>query len=295
MKTTRMTLSGGDDIRLAADLREPAERTKKLAPVMLLHGGGQTRHSWDGTADMLAKCGHVTVTVDARGHGESDRSPGGDYRWELFAQDVIAIADQLAESYGQRPVAVGASMGGLSSLGAQTTRPGTLAAIALVDITPRMRPDGVDRILGFMADRATEGFESPEEAAEAIAGYLPHRPRPRSLAGLRKNLRRHDDGRYYWHWDPAFVRTMTAQAENRETRLEWLEEGVRSMTVPLMLVRGSRSELISDDEVAHFLELAPHTRVVDIRGAGHMVAGDRNDAFGDAVLDFLGELERTDA
>jgi pimeloyl-ACP methyl ester carboxylesterase len=57
--------------------------------------------------------------------------------------------------------------------------------------------------------------------------------------------------------------------------------------VPALLVRGRMSDLLSEEGAQEFLRLVPHARMVDVSGAGHMVAGDRNDAFNDAVVSFL--------
>jgi pimeloyl-ACP methyl ester carboxylesterase len=250
---------------------------------ILLHGGGQTRHAWKRTAATLAGHGFQTLSVDLRGHGDSGWSPDGDYRIDRFAADVRT----LAASFPGKPVLIGASLGGIASLIAEGEAPESIATVLiLVDITPRVDPSGVARIRGFMGSHIDDGFATLEEAADAIAAYLPHRPRPRSLDGLRKNLRLGDDGRWRWHYDPAFVRRIDTLEENRETRLS---AAARRLTVPALLVRGAASELVSEDAARDFLALAPGARYVDVQGAGHMVAGDVNDPFTRAVIAFLDE------
>ena len=290
MNVETETFLADDGIRLVGDVWRAGDGGDGRAPVLLMHGGGQTRHSWAGAAERFARAGRTAITMDARGHGESDRSPGGDYGWARISGDVLTLADRIAERFGAVPVPVGASMGGLATMAAETERPGTFPAAVLVDITPRMRMDGVERILGFMAANAEAGFDTVEAAADAIAAYLPHRPRPKSLDGLSKNLRQGDDGRFYWHWDPAFVAAMQSREEGRPDRLAHLESGVRAMRQPILLVRGRQSELVTQEEVDHFLSLAPHAKVTDVSGAGHMVAGDRNDIFADEVIAFLDGL-----
>ena len=157
----------------------------------------------------------------------------------------------------------------------------------LVDVTPRMDPAGVDHVQGFMRSRAREGFATIEDAADAIAAYLPHRPRPTSLEGLRKNLRQDEDGRWRWHWDPRFLdgpRPVSTDAMMVESALV---ESARSLAIPALLVRGRSSELVAEEHAAEFRRLAPHADYADIAGARHMVAGDRNDAFTGAILAFL--------
>jgi non-heme chloroperoxidase len=249
-------------------------------PVLLLHGGGQTRHAWGGTAQALARAGHHAITLDARGHGETDWAPGGDYRLEAFVDDVLAVIAEL----GVRPALVGASLGGLTSLLLEgEMAPGSAGAIVLVDVVPRVEPDGADRIHAFMTGNP-DGFADLEEAARAIAGYLPHRPRRGVPAGLEKNLRRGPDGRWRWHWDPAFL---AGDALAAVTDLERMRACARRLRPPTLLVRGRMSDIVSEAGAREFLADCPHARFVDVSEAGHMVAGDRNDAFTAAVLGFL--------
>ena len=139
-----------------------------------------------------------------------------------------------------------------------------------------------------MRDKLEDGFATLEEAADAVAAYLPERSRPTDLKGLEKNLRKRDDGRWRWHWDPKFV------AGDRKIdgarKPERLAAAVKNIDCPMLLVRGRMSDVISEDSVRKFLELQPSARFVDIARAGHMVAGDANDVFTEAVTTFLDEL-----
>ena len=281
MKTESLHFDVDEGIRLSADaLGSPAD-----PPVLLLHGGGQTRHSWSQTAGALARSGWYAVSADLRGHGESDWSPSGDYSHIRFSNDVV----RLARSFDRPPVLVGASLGGISSLLAVGTAQGPerplARALVLVDIATRMEPEGADRIVSFMQSRP-EGFASLAEAADAVAAYNPHRRRPRNLDGLRKNLRQQADGRYHWHWDPAFL-TRRPEKSGHLHDPELLERAARSLKIPTLLVRGRLSDLLSRNGADAFLEQVPHAKFADVSGAGHMVAGDQNDAFADAVLRFL--------
>ncbi len=286
----------GDGLTLAADAYGPVDGP----PVLLFHGGGQTRHAWGGTARLLGDKGWRATTVDLRGHGDSDwagdapddQPGGGDqpatlggYSLDAFAADVRAVA--AAQSHP--PVLIGASLGGLSSLVAIAEAPaGTTVAsgLVLVDVAPRLEEKGISRIGEFMLGNL-DGFASLDEVADAVAAYNPHRPRPSDLSGLRKNVRLRDDGRWYWHWDPRFLlggRTDEPRSLRNEGRLD---DAARALTVPTLLIRGRQSDVLSEDGARHLVSLAPHARYVDVSGAGHMVAGDRNDAFNDAVVEFL--------
>ncbi len=258
-------------------------------PVLMLHGGGQTRHAWTKTARGLAEAGWRAVMLDQRGHGDSEWPGSGAYAFPDFGADAAAVARRLAAEHGDaRPVAVGASLGGIASLLALAASPEPVfSGLVLVDIVPRMDPRGVDHIQGFMRARAAEGFASVEEAAEAVAAYLPHRPRPTNLDGLKKNLRQHADGRWRWHWDPRFLDGPRSVGTDWDRVEASLLAAARSLAAPTLLVRGGSSELVTPEAAREFLALAPDAEFVDVADARHMVAGDRNDAFAGAILSFL--------
>jgi pimeloyl-ACP methyl ester carboxylesterase len=259
-------------------------------PVLLLHGGGQTRHSWSSCGVALAGEGWQAIALDLRGHGETDWAPDAAYMPTDFVADLVAVSDALP----QRPVLVGASLGGMTGLLAEGEgQGGVIAGLVLVDVAPRVESGGIQRIVDFMT-AAPDGFASLEEAADAVAGYRQHRGRPKDLSGLKKNLRRSDDGRWRWHWDPAFMsrdRVAGARASTPPAgsfnNPERLLAAAAGLTVPTMLVRGRQSDVVSPRGVEEFLATVAHARFVDVSGAGHMVAGDRNDIFNRAVLDFL--------
>jgi pimeloyl-ACP methyl ester carboxylesterase len=274
--------TGFEGNRLEADVYGHGARI-----ALLLHGGGQTRHAWRATARRLAERGFTAVSVDQRGHGDSAWIDSGAYAFQDYARDVVVLAQQITQRFGAKPVAIGASLGGVSSLRALGIDPGSLSGLVLVDVTPHMEQAGIDHIQGFMAARSKEGFASIEEAAESVAAYLPNRTRPPSVEGLRKNLRPKPDGRWYWHWDPRFLAGPRTVNTDAETLTALLEADARALAVPTLLVRGGSSDVVTLEAVEKFRALVPSAEFADVRGAGHMVAGDKNDAFADAILRFL--------
>jgi len=272
-------LRGAGSLELAADI----QGRRSAPPVLLLHGGGQTRHAWGGTTRALVDVGFLVVTLDQRGHGESDWAADADYTLDAYVADLRAVLAQL-----DRPAAlVGASLGGVASLLAAGEPPAApCSALVLVDITPRIDAAGRERIGRFMNSHR-EGFASIEEAADAVARYLPHRPRPADVSGLARNLRVEEDGRYHWHWDPAFIRSNWPPRQYHARLPERMEAAAAAVTAPMLLVRGARSEIVTEEAAEAFRRLAPTAEYVDVAGAAHMVAGDRNDAFTAAVVDFL--------
>lgn len=268
---------GADGNRLAGEIRDGGG-----PPVIFLHGGGQTRHAWKTSAQRFAARGMRAIAFDLRGHGDSEWVEGGRYGFGDFAADVAAMTAEVERRFGERPSLVGASLGGLAALLSLVRGTAACTRFVLVDVTPRMDPQGVAKVRGFMGAHAREGFGTLEEASLAISAYLPHRRKPRSLEGLKKNLRLGSDGRYRWHWDPAFL--------GGERHLDAMSEIMRrlpELDVPMLLVRGMQSELVQEEHAREFVALARDARYVDIDGASHMIAGDRNDVFSDAILPFL--------
>jgi pimeloyl-ACP methyl ester carboxylesterase len=271
----RFTTSAG--LTLAADEEGPPE-----APVVLfLHGGGQTRASWGGGVEALAKAGYRAITLDLRGHGESDWATDGRYDLVALRDDLLDVLDDLPG----RPALIGASLGGLTALLTVGTSVAMIAsALVLVDVVPKIEAEGGREIRDFMAANP-DGFATIAEAADAVAAYLPHRTRPNDTGGLRRNLREREDGRLYWHWDPKLI-----QGEGRVDpgqMREELDAAARAVSVPTLLIRGGRSRVVSMEGVRAFQALIPHAEFVNVQGADHMVAGDANDAFAIPLIEFL--------
>ncbi len=281
---------GADGLTLVADEWNPRAATAATSgpaaataadrpSVLFLHGGGQNRYSWKNTCQVLADQGLHVIALDSRGHGDSDRSPDATYSVDALCADTLAVIDQI----GPPVILIGASMGGMTGiLAAEEAGPEKVTKLVLVDVVPRYEKDGSARIREFMAS-GLHGFKTLEEAAEAVAGYLPHRKKPRSPEGLKKNLRLRE-GRWFWHWDPAFL---TAPVDDSFVRDERLEQAAIALTVPVLLIRGRLSDVVSEDGVKHFLETVPHAEFVELSDAGHTAAGDDNDAFSDVVVQFV--------
>lgn len=264
----------GDGLTLRADAYGPVAGP----PVLFFHGGGQSRRSWTGAARRVGAAGYRAYSVDLRGHGGSDWAADGDYLLDAFGRDVEALLDWF-----DRPVAlVGASRGGQSALVGGSRRPGKVALAMVADVAPLLRDEGVDDMRSFFAASAG-GFATVDEAADALAEHL-HLPRRSDVAGLEKTMRRGDDGRLYWQWDPL---TVSPEFLNPPSEGLALEHAAARMKDPVVLVRAELSTIVTDESEALFRQLTPHLEVVLARGVGHMVTGDRNDAFADTLLDYL--------
>ena len=260
---------------------------KKNPMVIMLHGGGQTRHSWKGSASKIADLGFHVITYDLRGHGESFWDEDGNYTFNAHKDDLIKIIKQN----DKKANLIGASLGGMVSLslaGHEKERD-YCSSLTMVDIGIRPNDKGSERIINFMRS-GIDGFSTIEEAANAVSAYLPNRKRPKDTSGLERNLRLANDNRYYWHWDPLFLADKGGQIKEkkeREERFKQLELAAKRVSVPALLVQGALSDILTEEEKEHFLNTISHSKFAKIDDATHMVVGDKNDIFAEAIVKFL--------
>jgi pimeloyl-ACP methyl ester carboxylesterase len=275
-----LQLEGAAGIRLAADsFGDP-----RAPVVLMLHGGGQTRHAWRATAASLARAGWRSITVDLRGHGESTHPRPAAYAPDDFAQDVRALIAATGN-----PIVVGASLGGIAALLALVEAPAAPAAgLVLVDVAHRFQSRGGGRVVRFM-EQHPEGFSSLEQAGDAVAAYLHNRARPKDTSGLRHNLRR-KDGRWVWHWDPEVLTHARSIMQDPTELTARLRRAAAHLRQPCLLVRGAESDVLSADVAREFIELTPSATLAEVPRAGHMVAGDNNDAFTAAIRTWLDDF-----
>ncbi|MGW8202260.1 alpha/beta fold hydrolase [Sphingomonas bisphenolicum] len=277
MTSNRFTFTSHDGLELVGDVDGPSGG----ATVVMLHGGGQTRHSWAESMRRLAHLGYRTVSYDARGHGESEWSPVGDYAFPSLAADLNC----LLKIVGRPVTIIGASMGGMTGFHAVATSDEPIIdALVMIDIALRPAAAGVEKIQTFMRGNL-DGFQSLEEAAAAVAAYNPEKRSRANPKGLLKNLRLRENGRFYWHWDPRLLdASPTSEPPSVGTSLVELSHKV---TVPTLLVRGDHSDVVDEESIAEMVSLIPQTEVYTVKGAGHMVVGDNNDHFISGVISFL--------
>ena len=276
-----MHFKGHGDIKIAADVW--GSNNEEL--VILLHGGGQTRHAWGDTGKKLAEAGYHSVALDLRGHGDSEWHADGDYSIRAYKDDLVSIINEI----GKPARLVGASLGGMASLvlAGDEINSDLCTALIMVDIGIYPDPVGSDRIVSFMLS-GEKGFDSLENVAKSISNYLPHRKKPKDLEGLKKNLRLKSDGRYYWHWDPRFIRRRPGSRDRGHFDLQL--KAAEKVTIPTLLIRGALSDVVTMEDVDYFLSVISHAKFVEIEKAAHMIAGDRNDIFAEEAIKFLKSL-----
>jgi pimeloyl-ACP methyl ester carboxylesterase len=264
-------------------------------PVVCLHGGGQTAYMFEDLGAALRDRWFV-LAPDLPGHGDSDvdaalsaRSGGLDRH--SLAASIVALLDFVGID---RAVFVGASLGGITSLTIAAMQPARVAGVALIDIGHRLEDDGVRRIVEFMTKH--ESFASLDEAAVAIAEYLPGR-RKQSPARLTRNLRQRTDGR--WVWKHALGRNLRAAAPTdtgaQSAPGDWraltagMDEELVGLECPVLVLRGAQSDVLSDEGAQEVAALVPNARVATISAAGHLAAGDNPASTVGLVREFLDE------
>ena len=276
-----MHFKGHGGLKIAADVW--GSDNKKL--VILLHGGGQTRHAWGETGKKLAEAGYHSVALDLRGHGDSEWHSDADYTIKAYKEDLVSIIKEI-----NKPASlIGASLGGMASLllAGDEVNSNLCTSLIMLDIGIYPDPAGSDRIVSFMLS-GEAGFESLEDVAKSISDYLPHRQKPKDLQGLKKNLRLKEDGKYYWHWDPRFIRRRPGSRDKGYFDLQL--KAAQKVVVPTLLMRGALSDVVTMEDVEYFLSVIGHAKFVEIEKAAHMIAGDRNDGFAEEAIKFLRSL-----
>jgi len=267
-------LRGADGLTIAADLFGPAS----AQPVIFMHGGGQSRSAWRGAARRVAAAGFRGVSIDLRGHGDSNWAPDGNYAFDRYIADL----EEAIGALGSPAILVGASLGGHVALVAASQRPDKIAALALADVTPWVDENMADGMREEMRSSAV-GFDTVEAAAamvDRLRGTGPH-PNPQ---GIRRFLREGEHGRFYWRWDPRFVEDRFVR-HGGENGL--FARAARALTVPTLLMHAEFSTVVSPDQVVTFRKEVPALKVEQIEGVGHMVTGDDNDVYADTLIRFF--------
>ena len=261
-----------------------------LPAVVCLHGGGQTAYMFEQLGAALSGRFHV-LAWDFADHGDSDPFPADPDRSHLDRHLLAADAAPLCAEFGiDRAVFVGASMGGIVSVTISAQAPDLVGGVVLLDVGHRMETAGVMRIRDFLS--AHESFADLDEAAAAIATYLPGRAVTKGR--LTRNLRQRPDGR--WVWKHGLGRRIREQsgvidAENAGAAVvAGLDEDLRGLDRPVLLLRGSNSDVLSEEGADELLALLPDARFARITGAGHLAAGDNPESFVSLVTRFLDEI-----
>ncbi len=244
--------------------------------VVILHGF--TGHAWQAEVPAEALAGRYRViAVDQRGHGDSDRAAV--YGSVPMVSDLIGVLDELGL---ERVALVGHSLGGIVGTCAVALHPERFTRLVLGDIGPEPAPAGIARIQASVAER--DVFTSVDDAFAAQTALSPTANLVALRSRVEHNLVTQADGTLTWKYDPA-LRDGTARYENYSTEEQWAF--LAAITVPVLIVRGELSDILSEDIAARMLAANPHASLLTLPGAGHSIATDAPDLVAGALADFL--------
>jgi pimeloyl-ACP methyl ester carboxylesterase len=243
--------------------------------LVLLHGGAQNAHTWDTVAMAL---GRPLVAIDLPGHGHSDGPADSSADLEANAGDVAAAVAALAPD--ARAV-VGMSLGGMTNIALAHVRPDLVRKMVLVDVTPGVNHEKAAAIVAFVD--GPESFPDFDELLERTKQFNPTRTESSLRRGILHNALQRDDGSWVWRYRRFIDR---ASATGLDVSDLW--EAVGRITVPVMLVRGMRTQSVVDDaDEAELLRRLPAARVEHVEDAGHSVQGDDPLALARLLDDFV--------
>ncbi|MBI2765326.1 MAG: alpha/beta hydrolase [Chloroflexi bacterium] len=250
-------------------------------PLLLLHGGHQSAHSWDLVSLHLADRFHV-FALDQRGHGDSEWSHDGDYSPGAMADDALAFLE--AEGV-VAPVVFGHSMGGLVTMTMLKKAPGLPRAVVLVDVGPEVSPEGARVIQAFI--RSTAEFDDIEEFVARVQAYDPFRSRVHIERTVRYNMLRRTDGKYVSKCDHFLGDPRRREGEvPRGVSLE----DTRAFACPALVVRGAESNILTPEAAERLAAALPRGELVTVPRCGHNVHSQNTPGFIDAVTPFLNAL-----
>jgi pimeloyl-ACP methyl ester carboxylesterase len=255
-------------------------------PIVLLHGGNQSAHSWDLVSLHLAERYHV-FALDQRGHGDSEWNRGADYSMAAMASDVESF---FAVCGVERPVVFGHSMGGMVALTLTHRRPELPRAAVLVDVGPELSETGT-RLIGDFVHRNVE-FDDIEEFLDRVEQYDPYRKRAHMERTLKYNLLRRADGRYVSKTDRRRFFSESDEGTSSVHGTPTLEE-IAELDLPVLVVRGSESNVLLPEPAERFASTLPNGRLATVADCGHNVHSQNTVGFLEVVGPFLEEVSRS--
>lgn len=248
-------------------------------PVLLLHGGNQSAHSWDLVSLHLADRWHV-YALDQRGHGDSEWTRDSDYSSSAMGLDAAAFIDAMGL---ERLTVIGHSMGGQNAMRLTLSHPERVTALVLVDIGPEVSPLGAQVIRRFVTE--TREFDDIDHFVARVQEYDPYRPRTHIERTVKYNLLQRADGKFISKHDHG--PRLKATGEHRERGDRFTLDDVRDLPMPVLLIRGADSNILDDEAARRFADALPNGRLATVERAGHNVHGQNTPGFLEALIPFL--------
>jgi pimeloyl-ACP methyl ester carboxylesterase len=231
--------------------------------IVLVHGGAQNAHTWDTVALALKR---PLVAVDLPGHGHSDWRKDLHYGPPTNAEDVAVAIRELAPD---ARMVVGMSLGGLTSFCLAARHPDLVRKLVIVDVTPGTDREKASAIVDFIS--GPQSFPSFDEILERTIEYYPTRTVSSLRRGVLHNASEQDDGSWVWRYDRGHL----PEGERGPVDFTTLWDDVAATKCPLLLLRGSLSPVVGDEDVEELLRRRPDAQVQVVEGAGHSIQGDR--------------------
>lgn len=253
-------------------------------PILLLHGGNQSAHSWDLVSLHLADRFRV-LALDQRGHGDSEWARDADYSSTAMADDAAAFLDEMGI---EELIVVGHSMGGMNSLRMTLAHPERVSALVLVDVGPEVNEAGARTIRAFVTENRE--FDDIEHFVERVRRYDPYRSREHIERTVKYNLLRRADGKFVSKRDHG-PRLRTTE-DHRAASDRFTLEQMTALTLPVLVIRGADSQILTAEGATRFVDALPDGRLVTVPDAGHNVHGQNTPGFLDAIGPFLAGLVR---
>lgn len=250
-------------------------------PLLLLHGGMQTAHTWDFFAASVCDRYHV-VALDQRGHGDSDWAPDGYYGRDAYLADLDAFTRAIALApFGL----IGLSMGGRNAIHFAATYPERVRALVACDVGPEVRPEGVEAIRRFAL--MPDELDTFEDFVQRAHEFNPRRSRESLRGSLAHSLKQLPNGKWTWKYDRIFrdpVRRPQPTTGERATLWSYLEK----IACPTLVVIGAQSDVMSPEVGERMLRvLPPQSELAIVPNAGHVIHGDNPEGFERVVSPFL--------
>ncbi|MGF1595563.1 MAG: alpha/beta fold hydrolase [Acidimicrobiales bacterium] len=248
-------------------------------PLLLLHGGNQSAHSWDLVSLHLAARWHV-YALDQRGHGDSEWTRDSDYSSSEMGLDAAAFIDAIGLEH---LVVVGHSMGGQNAMRLTLSHPERVSALVLVDIGPEVSDDGARVIRRFVTE--TREFDDIDHFVSRVQEYDPYRSREHIERTVKYNLLRRADGKYISKHDHG--PRLKATGEHRERGDRFTLDDVRHLPMPVLVIRGADSNVLTAEAADRLADALTDGRLVTVEAAGHNVHGQNTPGFLAALVPFL--------
>jgi len=247
-------------------------------PLVLLHGGGQSAHTWDPCCLILARR-YRCLALDQRGHGDSGWSPAGAYTIQDHARDIAGFVDRLAL---RQPIMAGMSMGGINAIAYAVEHASALRALVSIDVGPDVQFEPVERLMQGLGEY--RHFESPEDAAERLSKLGARRARSLLKDTLSRNLRQERDGSWTWKYDPRTLVGLSAEDILAPRKPLW--DVLGRISCPVLVVRGADSEIFSEGDAAKLTRYLPRAISVTVANARHSVQTDNPRGLADVITAF---------